>query len=102
MIGADQALSLLSTAVGQKSDDVDVLDALLASTDQTFVRFGCSTVLHTTQVHHPKVIFRAIVGGQPAEAITSDFTPAGLNAARDRAISLARAIRPSGQSTRSL
>ena len=91
MLGADNALDLLSAAVRERAPDTDALDALLCATDRHFVRFGCSTVLQSSHAWDPKVTFRAVVAGRTAEAATSELTQRGLRAARDRAVALARA-----------
>ena len=91
MIGADNALDLLSTVVVESAADTDAMDALLSATERHFVRFGCSTVLQSSSTRDPKVTFRAVVAGRVAEASTSDLGLSGLRAARDRAVALARA-----------
>jgi predicted Zn-dependent protease len=91
MYGPDQALDRLSQVVGEGCAEVDGLEALLNNKDQNFVRFGCSTVIQSTHIHHPRVSFRAIVGGGSAEASTSGFTVDELRQTRDRAIAMARA-----------
>ena len=89
-IGADQILSVLHNAVQHNKADADGLEALLSHTNDRFVRFGCNTVLQTTQVSHPKVTLRAIVNGATAETSTADLSPEGLARSSKQAIELAR------------
>ena len=74
MYGPDQALNTLTQVVNEGRSQVDGLEALLNGKNERFVRFGCSTVLQATSIHHPRISFRAVVSGCSAEAATSIFT----------------------------
>ncbi len=91
MIGADAALTLLEQALAAGADDAEALEARLEYIDQSFVRFGCSTILHASRVRVPRVTFRAFAGSQPAEASTTSLHPGALEQACKRAIAVSKA-----------
>jgi PmbA protein len=92
----DPILALLSRAVARRGGDDLALEARYEGRDESFVRFGCSTLLQASRVVVPKVTIRALVGGGVAEATTTSLEPSAIDAACDRAIGLARAQGGSG------
>ncbi len=92
VFGSDRLLELLGRAVGDRAADVDHLEASFHGLEGQFTRFGCSTVLYSSDVFDPKVTVRAVVGGCAADATTTDLTADGLRAVRDQAIATARSV----------
>ncbi len=89
LLGPDRAFEVLGRLVTERDDAV--FDARLDSRVESFVRFGCNTVLQATRVRVPKVTVRAVVDGYVAQASATSMDMAVLRGVRDRALALARA-----------